>query len=114
MNQVFVFSTQGPKGGDIANFLGPDADLEIVGWETDTQTALDRIREIHPDVTILINLVPDFNLNPLVKMVLSEYPQGKVVELTPTSHVLHVYETDESPVREVHDLLVALRQIASP
>jgi DNA-binding NarL/FixJ family response regulator len=93
-------------GRGLESLLRENAQLDIVGQETDIKHALERIRELQPDVVILDSDESDLEVAHLLKV----SPAIKIIGLSLQNNSLYVYRASQRVTRGVSDLMDAIRQ----
>ncbi len=66
----------------IRALLSQESDLEVVGEAADGRSALNRCRELSPDVVVLDLRLPDMDGVEVCRQIVQEYPQTAVLMLT--------------------------------
>jgi CheY-like chemotaxis protein len=104
----------------VRNTLQPEPDLEICGEAVDGQDAVDKARELHPDLVILDINMPVLNGLVAVRQILRYCPTTKIV-------IFSVHDSDQtkqeiraagahgfvSKGKDGHDLLRVVRDVLS-
>jgi TorA maturation chaperone TorD len=117
MKHIFMLSSQLMFSRGMENLLGGQANVEIVGHESDAALALKRIHELQPDVVILDSKDLASASSRVVASILREAPGAKVISLNLTNDQIRVYRGEQRTARCVDDLLEVIEQdgfIASP
>lgn len=102
----------------LAAMINREDDMTVVATASTGAEALDDVRRHRPDVVTLDLLLPDMRGEMLVRQILAEYPQTRIVAITSArSHVharraldagIHGYLSKAAPVSE---LVHAIRQV---
>jgi DNA-binding NarL/FixJ family response regulator len=108
MKRVFILSSHPLFGRGVESLLCRETGLEIVGWETDVDNAIRRIRELQPDVVILDNADPACDPTPAVMRILREGVGTKVIGLNLQDNTMCIYRGEQRVVKEVTDLVEAI------
>lgn len=109
MKRVFILSSGSMFGEGVRRLLGREAELEIVGSETNLSAAIERIGELQPDVVILDqgHWVTELALD-LIKL-RERGAEIKVIGLSLQSNALFYYSREIRIVQRVQDLLEAIK-----
>jgi DNA-binding NarL/FixJ family response regulator len=108
MKRVFILSSHPLFGQGVENLLRREEGLDIVGQETDADKALERIKEIRPDVVILDCAEPGCDPTLAVMRILREGVQTKVIGLNLQDNTMYIYRGEQRVVKEVKDLIEAI------
>ena len=108
MKRIFMFSTHPLFGRGVESLLRRETGLEIVGRETDVDKAMERIKELRPDVVILDSGDPACDPTPAVMRILREGVGTKVIGLNLQDNTVCIYRGEQRVVKEVKDLLEAM------
>jgi AmiR/NasT family two-component response regulator len=108
MMRVFIVSSHPLFGQGVESLLRQEAGVEIVGREADVDEAVERIKELRPDVVILdsADLVSD--PTPAVMRILREGVRAKVIGLNLEDNTMCVYRGEQREVKGVEDLVEAI------
>lgn len=113
--RIFICSHRSLFSEGVEAFLLNDPELQVVGWETDPEAAVDRINEAHPDIVLLIGDQP---YHPCVdaRCLLRQTVEANVVTLNLQADRVRVFRGEQYVVTEMHDLLEVIKQsmAASP
>lgn len=109
MKRVFVLSSGSIFGEGVRRLLGREAELEIVGSETDLGRATERIGELQPDVVIMDRgrWATELALD-LIKL-RERGAEIKVIGLSLQSNALSCYSREIRTVQRVGDLVEAIK-----
>ena len=103
MLRVFIISSYLMFSYGLQSLL-QDADVMIIGQESNTETALSKIQRLDPDLVLYDETVPnsesDLNIMPLLR----EKPDLKVVGLNLHSNSIHIYQAQEHPIPGKKDI----------
>jgi len=111
MRRVFILSCHPLFGQGVESLLRQEARLEIVGQETDVDQAVERIKEIRPDVVILDCAEPARDPTLVVMRILREGLGTKVIGLNLQDNTLYIYRGEQRLVKEVKDLIEAIEPL---
>ena len=109
--RVFVVSQPSLFEDGIEELLRQEPGLEIVGRETDTEEAVRRIKELHPDVVILTDGDAATGLGAELLRLVREGFRMRIVEVHLATNTLCIYCGEQQPIREVRDLVDTVRHI---
>ena len=93
----------------IEELLRQEPGLEIVGREADLQDAVRRIKESHPDVILLADGEAATGYAPELIRLVREGFHIRVVEVHLATNTLCLYCGERQSIREVRDLVGAVR-----
>ena len=110
MKSIFVLSSHPLFGQGVEILLRQEAGLDIVGRETDVDRAMERIKELQPDVVIVDSGYPACDPTPAVTRILREGLGIKVIGLNLQNNTLCIYRGEQRVVKEVGDLVAAIEQ----
>jgi hypothetical protein len=100
-----VFSEHALCGQNLAELLHPEAELEVLGWETDLDQAVRRIRQIRPASIIVVGEEATTDCGPAVRRIQSECPDIQIAEINLETRIVRLYGVEEPFVQELRDLL---------
>ena len=103
-----MFSEQAPFGQDLAGLLHPGAELDALGWETDLEQAVRRIKEIQPHAVIVVGQDVATDCGPAVSRIQTECPDIQIAEINLETRVVCIYGKDDQIVQDLRDLLSAV------
>ena len=104
MKRVFILSSHPLFGRGVESLLCRETGLEIVGWDTDVDKAVERIRELQPDVVILDSGDPA----PEVLGILREGLATKVIGLNLQDNTMCIYRGEQRVVKCIEELVEAI------
>jgi len=104
MKRVLILSRWRLWGRGIENLLCQEAGLQVVGCEIDLDKALERIRELQPDVLVLDSDDPA----PEVLRILRQEVGTKIIGLNPEDNTMCIYRGEQREVRRIEDLVEAI------
>ena len=108
MKRVFILSSHPLFSQGVENLLRRESGLEIVGRETDVDKAVERIKELQPDVVILDCAEPRCDPTLAVMRILREGLETKVIGLNLQDNTMYIYRGEQRVVQEVKDLIEAI------
>ncbi len=108
MMRVLILSNHPLFGQGVESLLRRETGLEIVGRDADVDKAMERIKELQPDVVILDSGDPSCTLTPAVMRILREGVETKVIGLNLQDNTICIYRGEQRVVKEVKDLLEAM------
>ena len=88
--------------------LRQEPGLEIIGRETDVGQAIERIRELRPDVVIYDNNEPEVDFRPVVMRILREGLGTKIIGLNLHDNTICIYRGEQRVIEELQDLVEAI------
>ncbi len=104
MKRVLILSSHPLFGRGVESLLRKETRLDIVGWEADIDKAVERIRELQPDVVILDSGDP----TPEVLRILREGVGTKVIGLNLQDSTMCIYRGEQRVVKRIEDLVEAI------
>jgi chemotaxis response regulator CheB len=108
MKRVFILSSHPLFGQGVESLLRREARLEIIGQETDVDKAVERIKELQPNVVILDCAEPTCDPTPVMMHLLKEGLDTKVIGLNLQDNTLYIYRGEQRRVKDVQDLIEAI------
>ena len=108
MRRVFILSSHPLFSQGVENLLRQESRLEIVGREADVDKAVERIKELQPDVVILDGGDPARDPTLAVMRILREGLGAKVIGLNLQDNKMFIYRGEQRVVKEVKDLVEAI------
>lgn len=109
MKRVFILSRHSLFGQGIETLLAKEAELDIVGRETDLSAAVECIQRSRLDVVIMDCDDPELDLTPAVMCILRERLGICVIGLSLRDNRICIYRGEHREVREVEDLVAAIQ-----
>jgi DNA-binding NarL/FixJ family response regulator len=103
---VFVISGHLMFAHGLESLLRQEAQLDIVGQESDISQAIERIKELQPDVVIL----DSDNSTLEIASILETRPGIKVISLSLQNNNLQVYQARQRVTTSVMDLLEVIEE----
>jgi len=104
MKRVLILSSHPLFGRGVESLLCRETGLEIVGWETEVDKAVEHIRELQPDVVI----IDSGDLAPEVLGILREGVGTKVIGLNLQDSTMCIYRGEQRVVKRIEDLVEAI------
>ncbi len=83
--------------------------MELVGEETEVERAIERIKELAPEVVLLEQDALRSDPGPVVMRILEEMPSTKIVGLNLADNTIRVYRGEQRVPREIGDLLEVIK-----
>jgi len=108
MKRIFMFSTHPLFGQGVESLLREETGLEVVGRETDVDKAVERIKELQPDVVIVDSGDPGCDPTLAVTCMLREGVGTKIIGLNLQDNTMCIYRGEQRVVKEVKDLVEAI------
>jgi len=108
MKRILILSRHPLFGHGVESLLCKESELEVVGQEKDANRALERVKELVPDVVILDNDDPEVDLKLVVMRILKQQSGITVVGLGLQDNTIHIYRGEKRIVQEVEDLVEAI------
>lgn len=107
--RVFLFSSGTLFGGGIESLLRQEADVELVGCETDVNRALAQIRDLAPEVIVFEDCEAAAEARRVFMGVLGDSPHTRLIVLDPHDSTICVYRSEQQAVRDVEDLTAVIK-----
>ena len=102
----------------IATLINNQPDMSIVGEASSGREALERFRELHPDVTLMDVRLPDMSGIDAMIAIRKEFPEARVIMLTTSEGDVEIQRALEGGARGYmlksmppKDLVEAIRQV---
>ena len=108
MKRVFILSSHPLFGQGVESLLRQESRLEIVGREANVDNAMERIKELQPDVVILDGGDAAYAPTGEVMRILRERVGTKVIGLNLHDNTICIYRGEQRVVKEVKDLVEAI------
>ncbi|MBM4467201.1 MAG: response regulator transcription factor [Chloroflexi bacterium] len=112
MKRIFMLSSHPLFSQGVESLLRRETGLEIVGREADADQALERIKELQPDVVVL-DSADLRDPMPVVMRIFREGVGAKVISLNLKDNTMHVYRGEQRVVKQVEDLVKVIKAEAS-
>jgi len=107
--RVFILSARPLFGQGVESLLRRETGLEIVGREADVDLAMDRIRELRPDVVVLDNSSPVCLLTPAVVDIFAACPGVRVVGVNLENNTVCIYSGEQRVVESMEDFFATIK-----
>jgi len=108
VTQIFIFANRAPTG-EPTGLLGSDARLEIVGWETEAEEALQRLQDIRPDVVIVAFEGAASKCAPVLARIAQASPGVQLLEINLETSVVQIHGGETAVVQDVRELMSAIQ-----
>jgi DNA-binding NarL/FixJ family response regulator len=108
MMRVLIVSSSPLFSQGVESLLRQESSLEVMGREVDVDKAMERIRELKPDVVIVDSGDPACGPTPAVMRILREGVGAKVIGLNLQNNTICIYRGEQRVVKEVKDLVEAI------
>jgi DNA-binding NarL/FixJ family response regulator len=109
MIRVFMLSHLPLFSQGVEALLCREQGVEIVGRETDVEKAVERIKELEPDVVILDNDLQATDPAPIAVRILGEQTKTKVIGLSLQSNTIYIYRKEQRTAHRIEDLMEAIK-----
>jgi len=113
MKRVFIFSNPSLFGQGLEGLFWQESELDVLGWETDLEKAIRRLKEIRPGAVILAGEEARTNSTAAVMRILKESRGTLVVEVDLETRILHIYGEGHRLIREVEALMDVIQYPAA-
>lgn len=110
MKRVFIFAQQALFAQGVMSLLGHEPALKVIGCEAELAVALRQIREMQPDVVILVQKDAALTTAPdaIATRFLGEELHTKIIALNLHDNTICIYQREQRVIKEVADLLAAI------
>ncbi|HLA97078.1 MAG TPA: hypothetical protein VJL34_01390 [Anaerolineales bacterium] len=108
MKRVFILSRRSLFHQGIETLLSQEAELEIVGQDTEPSDAVKCIQTFNPDVIILNLDDPEPDLSSPVLCVMREKAGIRIVGLSLRENKICVFQGEDKQVHQLEDLFNAI------
>ena len=102
----------------LAAMINREQDMTVVATASTGEEALEDIRRYQPDVVTLDLVLPDMRGETLVRQILAEFPQTRIVAITSTRSPIHARRALDAGIHgflskaaPVSELVDAIRQV---
>ncbi len=112
MRRIFMISSQLMFSRGVENLLRGQANLEILGRETDAAKAVLQIRELQPDVVILDSKDLASAPSSIIANILKEAPGVKVITLNLANELIRIYHGEQRTAQCIDDLVDVIEEDA--
>ncbi len=110
MKRIYMLSSQPMFSRGVETLLRKEPGLEIVGWESDVDRAVEQIQKLQPDVVILDTRDQDSGQAQMVMRILCGRPGTTVITLNLENNRLCIYRGEEREAIRIQDLYAAIEQ----
>ncbi|MCI0526215.1 MAG: hypothetical protein L0Y56_01995 [Nitrospira sp.] len=111
---IFIVSNYIMFSYGLESLLSQQADLKIIGQETDPVQAIKRIEQTQPDVVIIYADASPPGSTPIVIDILKVNSKAKVIGLNVQNNIFYVYQATQWVVTRWEDLLKAIQDQDTP
>lgn len=108
MKRVFILSSGSIFGQGVQCLLSREAGLDIVGYETEWDTAVERIKDLQSDVVMLDQDRWPGDLAPELMSLREQGARIRVIGLSLQANALCCYSKETRDVQQVEDLMEAI------
>ena len=108
MKRIFILSGHPLFCQGIEMLLRQEDGLEIVGRETDADRAIERVKELHPDIVIVDNDSLKQAPSPVMMQIWEQQFGTKIIGLSLLSNTICIYREEQRVARGVEDLIKAI------
>lgn len=114
MKRIFMLSTHPLFCEGVSALLHNKDGMEFVGRESDADRAIERIKELRPEVVIVDtgNLACD--ASSVMWRIFQEKEISKIIGLNLNDNKMCVYHEEQRPVQRVEDLMNAIETDSKP
>jgi DNA-binding NarL/FixJ family response regulator len=110
MKRVLLIATQSLFGLGVENLLHQEDNLEIIGCESDVDSAMQRVENQELDVVLIELGILETQLGHPLQDLLRSQPNLTVIELNPEDESICIYSSQHKTVKKVRDLVEAIEQ----
>jgi DNA-binding NarL/FixJ family response regulator len=111
---IFIISNHLLFSRGLESLLGQDAELKVIGQETDVEQAIKQIKELRPDVVIIYGdderSIPASTIIEILKV----RSGTKVISLNLQNNIFYVYQASQRITHDPEDLLKAIKMVPLP
>jgi DNA-binding NarL/FixJ family response regulator len=105
MKRVLLIATKSLFGRGVENLLHQEDNLELIGCESNVDSAMQRIENQEFDVVLIEKSILDSQLGHPLQCLLRSRPNLKVIELDPSDETICIYSSEYKTVKKVRDLV---------
>lgn len=109
VKRVFVLSSQSLFSQGVEILLRRDNGIEFIGEETDVERAIPCIRDLQPDVVLLVYGAAECDPGSIITRILKETPSAKIVGLNLTDKTIRSYWGEQRIADDIGDLLQVIK-----
>ncbi|MDX1521770.1 MAG: response regulator transcription factor [Anaerolineae bacterium] len=106
MTRIFIIYNHLMFGFGLVSLLAQNSEIEVLGYESNGQRALEQIKVLKPDVVILDEDEPPHDT--LLLQILKATPTIKVIGLSLHRNDLFIYQARQHSTADVDDLVGAI------
>ncbi|MCC6615101.1 MAG: hypothetical protein IT320_16610 [Anaerolineae bacterium] len=110
MKRVFICSGRALFGSGIRQLLDAQADIDVIGWESDVELACQRIQEMQPDVVLVVAEGSSGCRMSDRQRFLRAEGKTRIIELDLEDRKVYVYTGEQLTIKEVDDLVRAIEE----
>jgi DNA-binding NarL/FixJ family response regulator len=99
-------------GRGLENLLEQEPTFKIVGSETNIVQALEKIRELQPNVVMIYADDAQRNSDILITDIFRVSPQAKVIAMSVHNNIFYVYQAARQTANSVEDLIKAIQALS--
>lgn len=115
MTRIFIISNYPMFSRGLESLLRQGNRLEVIGQETDLDRAIERIKNLQPDVVIVDNSGPgQQGISAAVLQILDENSATKVIGLSLQGNHLSIYQSTRRIITGVEDLMNVIDNASIP
>lgn len=111
--QTIIFVDKSPFGHDLAGLLHAGSKMEALGWETDLDQAIVRIRKLQPPAVIVVAESADSDAGPIAACIQAECPRIPIAAINLETRAVRIYGGEEQLVEELRTLISAIESIGA-
>ncbi len=111
--RIFILSDQSLFVLGLESLLRREIALEVVCCEADVDQALERIRDLLPDVVIVNEANAPYGSGSVTARILREAESVKVIGLNLQNNSMCIYRREQRLVHDVQDLVEAIEQLTA-
>lgn len=105
MKRVIIFCNRTEDAAGLNQILAWDRGLDVVGWETELDAAIQRSRLIQPEMIIIASEGSASSPSPEVLRLLQETANATIIEINLQACSVYVYRGEQAMLRQIEDLL---------
>jgi DNA-binding NarL/FixJ family response regulator len=114
MLNVFIVSSHLMFSHGLENLLQEDAEINVMGQETNMEQAIKQIKKLHPDAIIIYSDDVQLTSRLTIVEILKASPDTKVIHLSLQNNVFYVYQATQWVATSLDDLLQAVKVTMPP
>jgi DNA-binding NarL/FixJ family response regulator len=107
--RVVICSARSLFGHGIKALLDAEPELEVVGWESEIEAVINRIREFQPEAVLVVYDGSPNSAALSGKQFLSAGIKVKIIELNFDDNIMCVYSGEQIDVTDVNDVIKAIQ-----